>query len=99
MSRVSGDLKEAQEARGGGVAGESLLQSLSQLHLQCGVFPAQILGLISSGTKIILLYLYVDIIYICCDSFKIILSLCLKNLLLAKIVNCKPDPLLLFLKD
>ena len=96
MSRVSCDLKEAQEARGGGVAGESLLQSLSQLHLQCGVFPAQILGLISSGTKIIL---SLDIIYICCDSFKIILSLCLKNLLLAKIVNCKPDPLLLFLKD
>ena len=96
MSRVSGDLKEAQEAGGGGVAGESLLQSLSQLHLQCGVFPAQILGLISSGTKIIL---SLDIIYICCDSFKIILSLCLKNLLLAKIVNCKPDPLLLFLKD
>ena len=49
------------------MAGESLLQSLSQLHLQCGVFPAQILGLISSGTKIIL---SLDIIYICYSSCK-----------------------------
>ena len=57
------------------VEGESLLQSL-QLHLQCGVFPAQILGLKSSGTKIIL---SLDIIYICCASFKMILLLCLKK--------------------